>query len=759
MEEQKKYFIISTIMFVIIAIVILQVDKYHDNKVNNNYTLETNKLNNQYINVNDFGIYLQDKENSSKYNKKEDNTYPNEGYVLNTNLTKCYDYHGKEVKDQVSQTDEGRVRLETTISIYCQMYFDIDNELPTIDSFTISGTDKDNKTRNDYIYDYNINYTFSWKDDDVVYYCVKEGINACNESEWKKTNGAITKSGTITVNTEGAKTIYAYIRDKAKNVSSVMSKTITVDRTAPTISGFTLTGTTDNGTSLSDSSKYTHTTSVSANITWTDSDVASYCITTSSSCSTNEWTTISSQSATKSITTSTGQGNKSYNAFIKDKAGNVSTVKTGSIYLDTEKPTATISLNTSTETSITVTIGGTDSGSGIVKRECRASSPSVTSWVSTTGTSCTVSGLKDGTTHKIEVRTTDGSGRVSSVVSGDYATKKSIPGIGGYVFSKSPKGLNTTKELGGLYRFVGACDAKDGGCTNKVNNFICFGTDNPSNDCAGNIESEYMYRIIGIDPNTGDLKLIGNNYLIEYSATSSERQFAWHSVDGSIDWPNSTLYKRLNGLGSTGSWGMTGRSNLFIDSMYTNVQYITSNPDNKWYKMIKDTKWMYGDIGRYNSKSETNRPADEIYKIETGQLATKSGWELNIDYTWKNFVTAKIGLMYIHDYYYSYAAEGDDSSNTNCILEKSGCIDSWLHITNNGFSYLLNRELTITRIGGCGQPWYLVWWINYDGSVTAAQTDEGYAVRPVFYLDSTKAKISQGKGTYDEPFIVSEKVS
>ncbi len=159
MEEQKKYFIISTIMFVVIAIIILQVDKYHDNKVNNNFTLETNKLNNQYINVNDFGIYLQNEKDKTKYDKQDGNNYPTEGYILNTSMTKCFDYHGKEVTGKVSQTDEGRVRLETTVSIYCQMYFDIDNEPPAIDSFTISGTDKEGKTRTDYIYDTTVNGT------------------------------------------------------------------------------------------------------------------------------------------------------------------------------------------------------------------------------------------------------------------------------------------------------------------------------------------------------------------------------------------------------------------------------------------------------------------------------------------------------------------------------------------------------------------------------------------------------------------------
>ncbi len=747
MEEQKKYFIISTIMFIIIAIVILQVDKYHDNKVRNSYTLETNKLNNQYINVNDFGIYLQDKENSNNYTKQTTNNYPTQGYILNTSRTKCFDYHGSEVKDKVSQTDEGRIRLETTVSIYCQMYFDIDKDAPSITSMSIDGLDKDKQKRTDYIYEYNINYNFSWSAQDVVYYCVKEGNNTCNESDWQKTNGAITKSGTITVNTEGAKTIYAYIRDKAKNVSIVMSKTITVDRTAPTISGFTLTGSNASGTSLSDSSKYTHTTSVSAKVTWADNDVASYCITTSSSCSTSEWTTISSQSATKSITTSAGQGNKSYNAFIKDKAGNVSTAKTGSIYLDTEKPTATISSYTSTETSITVNIGGTDSGSGISTRECRVSSPDSSGWVSANSNNeCTINTLSNGnkltggTTYTIEVRTSDKSGRVSDVLSKSFETALSPDK---YIKSKNPKGLNTTSEFGGLYRFYGACYATS--CKGIVDNFICFGTDNPEEDCAGDVTSDYMYRIIGIDPETGDLKLIKNSSVKE----GNSNKFQWHSsFTSDIEWPNSDLFKRLNGEESS-------YSNLFIDSSTSSVQYIKSRGDDndtKWYNMIKDTNWLYGDIGATSSKNEFDATAATVYKIETGILAAISGLNGETK-TWTESVRAKIGLMYVHDYYYAVRGHWPTPNSVNCMTYPDECSLSWLHFSRNSAWEGTDGEWMISRFGSSTAGRFSamhVW--GTDGYVHGEYVSSLLTVRPVFYLDASRT-ILTGSGTYDDPFV------
>ncbi len=334
MEEQKKYFIISTIMFVVLAIVILQVDKYHDNKVRNSYTLETNKLNDKYINVNDFGIYLQSAKGSSNYVKQSSNEYPTEGYILNTSRTKCYDYHGSEVKDKVSQTDEGRVRLETTVSIYCQMYFDIDNTKPTVKSITLSGTDKDNNVKSDYIYNYEISYTVTWEDSDVVYYCVKEGSSTCTESDWQKTNGAQSISGTITVNTEGTKTIYAYVRDKARNVSSVMSKTIIVDRTAPKVT-LTLKGSAEAGQTLINGEKYTQTKNITYTANITEDNMDSYCIEEGDCTSYRSSTTKTLTNVEMDINDT--EGLKTIKINVKDKAGNVgSTSQT--ITLDKTNP-------------------------------------------------------------------------------------------------------------------------------------------------------------------------------------------------------------------------------------------------------------------------------------------------------------------------------------------------------------------------------------------------------------------------------------
>ncbi len=286
------------------------------------------------------------------------------------------------------------------------------------------------------------------------------------------------------------------------------------------------------------------------------------------------------------------------------------------------------------------------------------------------------------------------------------------------------------KVLGGLYRYYGSCDAGvDGGtvtsssshkaCAGKVDNFVCFGTDNPKENCT-DPTSEYMYRIIGIDPTTGDLKLIKNTGIVE----GGTNKFQWHHAYSSSDcageaceWPNVDLYKRLNGED-------TSYSKLFIGKNITK--------GSNWYSMIRETKWKYGDT------KDVSKSADNVYEVENG---------------WTNETNpSKIGLMYIHDYYYSYKEDG----TTNCYSQSLECMTSWLHISRNGKSIDSNNELVMSRSGFGPYGGAISWVLGSNGGILTSNLDNNFPVRPVFYLDSTKIKIT-GNGTVASPFVVSEK--
>jgi len=171
-----------------------------------------------------------------------------------------------------------------------------------------------------------------------------------NESATPPAAASIT-SGTAptsyTAATEGTKTLYAWVKDAAGNVSNVYtSQTCTItlaDTTKPTVTTFTVPAT---------SSSLTIT-----GITLTASDnvgVTGYLI--NESATPPAAASITSSTAPTSYTAGSA-GAKTLYAWVKDAAGNVSNVFTGracTITLDTTKPTVTAFTVPATSSSLTI---------------------------------------------------------------------------------------------------------------------------------------------------------------------------------------------------------------------------------------------------------------------------------------------------------------------------------------------------------------------------------------------------------------------
>ena len=116
-------------------------------------------------------------------------------------------------------------------------------------------------------------------------------------------------------------------------------------------------------------------------------------------------------------------------------------------------------------------------------------------------------------------------------------------------------------------------------------------------------------------------------------------------------------------------------------------------------------------------------------------------------------MTASVGLMYVSDYYFSYASSGTDSKNTNCYSDTS-CKNSWLHISNNGVNAVYDQEWTMVRSGLPISERYSVWRVRNAGDMHYHGSNNFNTVRPVFYLD-TSIEIKDGTtGTSDNPFII-----
>ncbi len=304
-------------------------------------------------------------------------------------------------------------------------------------------------------------------------------------------------------------------------------------------------------------------------------------------------------------------------------------------------------------------------------------------YTSSTSNTHTFSGLTKGTSYVIRVYVKDKAGNESTVTQNTYSTKDTLGVASEYLLANPTTGLNTTME-GGLYRYQGT----------NANNYICFGTSTKST-CTGNTDA-YMYRIMGIN-SSGQLKLI------KKEALNSTMQW-YSSYSSNITWPNSTIYSSING-----------------SSFLNNTTYVPSG----WSSKIATTSWKYGD----NTSYQTG--AANLYSIENA---------------WRGARSAKIGLMYLHDYYYGM------SGGNNCGSSGSTCKTSWLHLSNNDSGAPSTTEWTMSRYGSV-RGRYDAYNVNSNGRAYYVTLDAAYSVRPVFYLTSDVEFVS-GTGTSSDPFII-----
>ena len=142
------------------------------------------------------------------------------------------------------------------------------------------------------------------------------------------------------------------------------------------------------------------------------------------------------------------------------------------------------------------------------------------------------------------------------------------------IVASKPKSLSPNPDQGDMYRYQGTSELVN-------DNYICFGTDNKE-ECT-NDEDHYMYRIIGITPE-GEMKLIKQTPIVEEGNTI----FSWYQAKGAHEdgyvlygtkekgfeaWPESAIYKRLNGL-SNGT--ITGDGENNSNSLNKNINANTN---------------------------------------------------------------------------------------------------------------------------------------------------------------------------------------
>ena len=258
------------------------------------------------------------------------------------------------------------------------------------------------------------------------------------------------------------------------------------------------------------------------------------------------------------------------------------------------------------------------------------------------------------------------------------------------------------------YRFAGA----------DPNNYVCFGSDEAT------CPTENLYRIIGVID--GKVKLISadgatttmlgtdEGYVSTYGSSSSYK--------GNGDLTKIGRYKWNKTRDNTWSTSTTNTTNL-------NNNFLTYLDDKnaKWKTMIDDTTWYVGGMTSTNAEYSNAKTA---YNYEVGA---------NKDAT--TTVNAKIGMMYLSEYYYAASKDywtlpGYNSSGNDY---RKVINDNWLH---TGLF-----EWTISRVSDASSRAFIV---NVDGGVDWYNVGNHYVVRPSFSLSSS-IKFTSGEGTAVNP--------
>ncbi len=309
--------------------------------------------------------------------------------------------------------------------------------------------------------------------------------------------------------------------------------------------------------------------------------------------------------------------------------------------------------------------------------------------------------------------------------------------LGEEIKETNPNKLSTAIK-GAMYRFQG--QQSDG-----VNNYICFGTSDKEKCTSA--PDKYMYRIIGIEAETGRVKVIKKEAL-------NETVQWWDNYDEDKTFPESRIYEALT-------------------KFLNNKDYVPEG----WEEKISNNTWIYGDMWN-NDTLGAKQTGAGLYQTETGQkvtqwynhatkdtpgaIATTVGYEYSpykdtiVYYTkgngnWTEKFEGKVSLMYLHDYHYSV------SDDANCQYDQNNydvCRTGWMHLSQNDSDAKSPHEWTLSRYGW--NPWN--GWFNGRRVHCAGYTGhpclvDSYSVRPVFYLASVNQLLG-GSGTSEDPFIL-----
>ena len=253
----------------------------------------------------------------------------------------------------------------------------------------------------------------------------------------------------------------------------------------------------------------------------------------------------------------------------------------------------------------------------------------------------------------------------------------------------------------------------------NVKNFVCFGSD------ATTCPTENLYRIIGVFNN--HVKLIKYDYakssLLGTDGDFSQEYTSNYFSGEQGESPSSNSLYYWNNAG-TNTWSASKLNTVNLNTNFT------TNIGTAWANKIATTTWKVGGGTYANLRDAVPKTA---YQYEVGSSASTTTYD------------AKIGLMYVSDYYYSaspsaWTLVGYSSDYTKSYASAKG--ENWLY--GGGWDWTISR---FSRDSGRSS---YAFYVYDDGIVDHYTAYSNYGVRPSFSLLSSTTYVS-GSGSMSDP--------
>ena len=250
----------------------------------------------------------------------------------------------------------------------------------------------------------------------------------------------------------------------------------------------------------------------------------------------------------------------------------------------------------------------------------------------------------------------------------------------------------------------------------NVKNFVCFGSD------ATTCPTENLYRIIGVFNN--HVKLIKYDYakssLLGTDGDFSQEYTSNYFSGEQGESPSSNSLYYWNNAG-TNTWSASKLNTVNLNTNFT------TNIGTAWANKIATTTWKVGGGTYANLRDAVPKTA---YQYEVGSSASTTTYD------------AKIGLMYVSDYYYSaspsaWTLVGYNSDYTKSYASAKG--ENWLY--GGGWDWTISRNSDNSDFA------FSV--LNH-GRVSRNYVYDNFGVRPSFSLLSSTTYVS-GSGSMSDP--------